>query len=501
MVFCTVVACIGSFSQGWTIGSPNIPGDATHNCANGYAHVNSSFLPDCLPMNSLLWGFSVSSFCIGGLLASLFGNYPLTKMGRKKTLVVNNIGWVIGAILIAFSTGPAMFTIGRIFCGISCGLGALATTTYVGEISTIQGRGAMGSMNQLMVVIGILLSNLIGLPLATVPLWRLNYALVAVPAIVQALLMSMCVESPRYLVSQNRLQEAKLVLQKLRPNADVSLEFQEIVAGQRGDQYSEVPTDSKTGNNELAPLQQGTEKSISQEFSGAEESAEIGVSPHEKSVEAMSIIQLFKHRVVRVITFTVLFLHCTQQLSAINGVMYYSTTIFLSAYDAETSMYMAIGTSALNLVCTIVQVVLIDRVGRRFLLILSQAGACLFCITLVIGGYFVINELLVASVFLFVASFAVGLGPIPWMITSELSPTYAASSMGAIATCANWSMNFVIGLVFPTLMDSLNSFSFIIFGCILFCSTIITILFVPETKGKPIEQVYAEYDKKYGGKQ
>jgi MFS family permease len=427
----------------------------------------------------------------------LFGNYPLTKIGRKKTLVVNNIGWIIGAILIAFSTNPAMFTIGRVFCGISCGLGALATTTYVGEISTINGRGAMGSMNQLLVVIGILLSNLIGLPLANVPLWRLNYALVAVPAIAQALLMSMCVESPRYLVSQNRLQEAKVVLQKLRPNADVSNEFQEIVAGQRGSEYSEVPTDSKAGNNELAPLQQGTEKTMSQEF-GAEESAEIGVSPHEKSVEAMSILQLFKHRVVRIITFTVIFLHCTQQLSAINGVMYYSTTIFLSAYDAQTSMYMAIGTSALNLVCTLIQVALIDRVGRRVLLIASQAGACLFCITLVIGGYFVINELLVASVFLFVASFAIGLGPIPWMITSELSPTYAASSMGAIATCANWTMNFLIGLVFPTMMDSLNSFSFVIFGCILFVSTIITILFVPETKGKPIEQVYAEYDKKYG---
>ena len=348
-----------------------------------------------------------------------------------------------------------------------------------------------------MVVVGILLSNLIGLPLANVPLWRLNFALVAVPAIIQALLMSMCVESPRYLVSKNRLQEAKVVLQKLRPNADISQEFQEIVAGQRGADYAEVPTDTKDTTNELAPLQQGGGKTISQEF-GTDFSGDVGVTPQEKSHEAMSIFQLFKHRVVRSITLIVIFLHCVQQLSAINGVMYYSTTIFLSAYDAETSMYMAIGTSCLNLICTIIQVGLIDRVGRRVLLIMSQAGACLFCITLVIGGYFHVNGLLVASVFLFVAFFAVGLGPIPWMITSEMSPTYAASSMGAIATCANWSMNFFIGLIFPTLMDKLNSFAFIIFGCILFSSTIITILVVPETKGKPIEQVYAEFEQKYG---
>lgn len=358
-------------------------------------------------------------------------------------------------------------------------------------------RSGYLSIARLLVVIGILLSNLIGLPLANAPLWRLNYALVAVPAIVQALLVSMCVETPRYLISKNRLQEAKVVLQKLRPNADITHEFQEMVAGQRGEDYTEVPTDVKAGTTELHPLQQGGEKPVSQEF-GPDFSEDVSVSPHEKSHEAMSIIQLFKHRAVRSITLIVIFLHCVQQLSAINGVMYYSTTIFLSAYDASTSMYMAIGTSALNLVCTLVQVAIIDFVGRRFLLILSQAGACLFCITLVIGGVFGVNELLVASVFLFVASFAIGLGPIPWMITSEMSPTYAASSMGAIATCANWSMNFFIGLIFPTFMDELSSFAFIIFGCILFLSTIVTIIVVPETKGKAIEQVYGEFDRRYG---
>ncbi|KAJ2958478.1 hypothetical protein NQZ79_g5941 [Umbelopsis isabellina] len=496
MVFCTIVACMGSFSQGWTIGSPNIPGDATHNCSTGYNHNYSSLLPDCLTMDSLLWGFSVSSFCIGGLLASLMGGSLLTRIGRKKTLVINNLGWIIGAVLIALAVNPAMFTIGRVFCGISCGLGALATTTYVGEISTIKGRGAMGSMNQLMVVIGILLSNLIGLPLASVPLWRINYALVAVPAIAQALLMSMCVESPRYLVSKNNIQEARIVLQKLRGGADVTQELQEIVAGQRTDGGYEAPADAKDPSGELLPLQIPSEKSASGEFPSDYPSG-VGVSPQEKSQEALSIFGLFRNRVVRKITLIVIFLHCTQQLSAINGVMYYSTTIFLGSYDAETSMYMAIGVSCLNLVFTILQVGIIDYVGRRVLLIVSAAGACIFCVTLVIGGYFGLNELLVASVYIYVAFFAIGLGPIPWMITSEMSPTYAASSMGGIATCFNWSMNFLIGLIFPTLMDKMGSFAFVIFACILFVATIIMIIFLPETKGKSIEQIYGEFENKY----
>lgn len=347
-----------------------------------------------------------------------------------------------------------------------------------------------------MVVIGILLSNLIGLPLASVPLWRVNYALVAVPAIAQALLMSMCVESPRYLVSTNNIAEARVALQKLRGGADVSQELQEIVAGQRTEGGYEAPADVKDPSGELLPLQIPSEKSASAEFPSDYPSG-VGVSPQEKSQEALSIFGLFRNRVVRKITMIVIFLHCTQQLSAINGVMYYSTTIFLGSYDAETSMYMAIGVSCLNLVFTLIQVGIIDYVGRRVLLITSAAGACVFCVTLVIGGYFGLNELLVASVYIYVAFFAIGLGPIPWMITSEMSPTYAASSMGGIATCFNWTMNFIIGLIFPTLMDSMGSFAFVIFAAILFVATIIMMIFLPETKGKSIEQIYGEFERKY----
>ncbi|KAG1060764.1 hypothetical protein G6F42_027874 [Rhizopus arrhizus] len=94
-----------------------------------------------------------------------------------------------------------MFIIGRILCGLGCGMGSLSIPTYIGEVSSIKARGAMGTCNQFFIVIGILLSSVIGLPLADVPLWRVNYAIVAIPAIVQFFLMSTCVETPRYLIS------------------------------------------------------------------------------------------------------------------------------------------------------------------------------------------------------------------------------------------------------------------------------------------------------------
>lgn len=140
-------------------------------------------------MNNALWGFAISSFCVGGLIGGLFGGFIQTKFGRKKTIIFNNIGWIIGAILIGASISPAMLIVGRICCGLSCGLGFLATPTYVGEISTIKARGTMGTVNQFAIVIGILLASVIGLPLAKVPLWRINYAIVAIPAIAQLFLM------------------------------------------------------------------------------------------------------------------------------------------------------------------------------------------------------------------------------------------------------------------------------------------------------------------------
>lgn len=341
-------------------------------------------------------------------------------------------------------------------------------------------------MHRLFIVIGILLSNLIAFPLANVPLWRLNYALVALPALFQACVMPFCVESPRYLVSMNDLDGALTALQKLRGQAwDVEGELQDIILGQRGasSAVTDSPTPSKLDAKKEQDAQEETDPSV------------IRATEHDKSQEAYGIRQLFTDPVVRRITLIVVVLHATQQFSAVNGVMYYSTIIFSESFNPQVTTLMATATSFVNLVVTLLAVALIDRLGRRCLLLVAQAGGCLTAITLVIGGYFQIKGLLVASVFLFVSSFAIGLGPIPWLITSELSPTHAASSMTAIATSVNWGTNFIIALVFPLLMDHLHSFSFLIFGGILFFSTLFTAMYVPETKGRSLEETYASFER------
>ncbi|KAI9469757.1 MAG: major facilitator superfamily domain-containing protein [Benjaminiella poitrasii] len=484
MVYCVVVACLGSFSNGWVIGSANVPGEVTHACENGSAHVSSSAFPDCLPMATGLWGFAVSAFCVGGLMGGLFGGSIQTKFGRKKTIIFNNLGWILGGLLQGVAVNPAMFIVGRILCGLSCGLGSLATPTYVGEISTIKARGTMGTCNQFAIVIGILLASVIGLPLASVPLWRINYALVAIPAIAQFFLMSGCVESPRYLVSINRIEEAKESLQRLRPNTNIDKEFFGMVEGQLGTAAARAIT-----GMDSASINKDDAKSFDDQIEDGVVTGEEGVR------ESMNMIQIFKDPLIRRIALTVLALHVIQQLIGMNAVMYYSTTIFNMSFSAEMSKYMAIVTTVVNFASTVLSLILIDRMGRRPLLLIAEAGACLFSVLLIIGYVYNLGALLVVSVFGYVLSFAIGVGPIPWMLTSEVTPVYASSAVGAIATAMNWAMNFLIGQCFPIVFEGIKGYSFAIFAGVAALAFAFTYLKVPETKGRSLEDIVKGFEK------
>lgn len=402
-----------------------------------------------------------------------------------------------------------MFIVGRIFCGLSCGLGSLVIPTYLGEISTRKARGLLGFFNQFFVVTGILLSSVIGLPTATVPLWRLAYAIVAIPAVFQVFVMGTCVESPRWLVSVGRIEDALISLQKLRGTADVTEEFFDIVSGQLGKKKAArilkansheknvKPVDEGFDNNDADfEMENNTSNYHKKEVVGGSGSDLENGEDDDEQRPPMSIIQIFRDPAIRKITLIVLFHHMIQQLSGMNAVMYYSTTIFEQAVSYEEAQYMAIYTTVVNFGVSIVAMFFIDRVGRRFLLLASELGTTIFSILLVIGYLYKIPNLLIASVFIYVASFAIGIGPVPWMITSEMSPIEASSSVGAVATAMNWAMNFLVGQVFPVIFAAIEGWSFLIFAVICFISAVVTFFFLPETKGRSIEDIVAGFTKK-----
>lgn len=514
MLFCVVVASLNFFCIGWVTGSSNLPGTITHACENGIAHAQTPLLPDCLPMNDAWWGFAVSSFCVGALIGGLSGGYIQTKFGRRKTIFYNSFGYTIGGILIGCSTSPSMFVVGRIICGLSCGLGSLTVPIYVGEISTVKSRGVMGTINQIMTSTGILLSCIIGLPLSTVPLWRVSYAIVTVPALIQTILMPFCTESPRYLVSINKIPEAKASLQRLRPNANIDMELYTMIEGQLGlgaaieaVAHSVAPTtgplgvdyfmiDSNKSKTDGANKHQLTEPPLSTPplptpppvYSNGNSSNLI-----KEAKTSMNMIQIFRDPLTRQVAVIVILIHCLQQLIGINAVMYYSSTMFTKAFNPDMSKYMAIVCSAVNFLLTVVSIFLIDRTGRRSLLLASQAGACIFTVLLTIGYVHSINALMVLSLLSYVAFFAVGMGPVPWVLISELSPVYASSSVGSAAAAMNWAMNFLIGQCFPIIFSRIQGYSFLIFAIIAFNTLLFTYFKVPETKGRSIEDITAGF--------
>ncbi|GAN10383.1 hypothetical protein MAM1_0349c09923 [Mucor ambiguus] len=268
-----IISCLSSFSNGWAIGSANVPGEVAHACENGAAHMASKAFPDYIPKNNALWGFDVASFCVGGLIDISFVAF----------LVVSPIRYFFG----------------------------------------------------------ILLASIIVLPLARVSLWGINYAIVAIPATTQFLIAD-CVESPRDLVSINCIEETREKLQRLRPDSKIDKEFYGMVEGQLGTAASRVAVD-----------------------------ADAAFIEDRKSLDN----QIEEDVLIRRITLTFTTLHITQQLISMNAAMYYSTSIFNTASGAEMSKYMAIVTTVVDFASNILSLILLDRMGRRALLIVAKVGA------------------------------------------------------------------------------------------------------------------------------
>lgn len=506
MVFCCLNFSMGCFCSGWITGSANIPGKITHACDNGDSHVTSNAFPDCLPMNDALWGFAVASYCIGALLGAASGGYVRTRFGSIKTTTVNSLGYIFGGILTGCATNPAMFIIGRIIAGYACGITSIDSCIYVSEIAPPPVRGALSIVYQLLTVFSMLLASVIGLPLSVVPLWRVNYALVAVPALLTLICTPFCVESPRYLVSINKMEQAKINLERLRPNSDIRLELYEIIEGQLGS------TDATNIVSALLPVDQTTLytptsyfeiKSEPNESKSTKDSSFVPFTPplatpppqyKADTVRAsMNVIQTFRDPFIRHITFVVIGIHMFQQLAGLNAVTYYSTTMFNQLFDSNMSKYLAITGTCVNFFFTCFAVLLVERMGRRVLMLTSLSGITLFSLLLCFGYVFNIRALMILSIYCYIMMYAFGMGSIPWMISSEVSPVYASSSITAIGATVNWSMNFLIGQCFPIIFNKIHGYSFLIFAGFGLSAIFFVYFKIPETKGRSIEDIVKDF--------
>ncbi|KAJ2956775.1 hypothetical protein NQZ79_g7440 [Umbelopsis isabellina] len=480
--FCVVVAALGAMNNGFNTSSLNIPGDNVKNCPEpGIQNYPGSTLPMCIPMSDWIWGVATGMFAIGGLIGALLSNPLSAKFGRRDSMILINSTFIIGAALLSTATTSGQFAVGRIFVGIGSGFMTVVISMYIADIAPPRHRGALGSFLQLFMTIGILVIEACGLGLSSAIGWRIVVILTVIPAIIQMICLPLCTRSPRWLISQNRIEEARAALLKLRVG-DIEEEFADMIAS------AQKKNDGSADEQKIAD---GNDSAVVANDEGnSDVEADKGEAKFESEV-ALSFWDLMTIPVFLKLTICMMIVHSGSQLSGINAVMYYSTTIFQIAFDQQAP-YVTVGVGALNVVLTVVSLLLIDRLGRKVLLLISEFGMFVFCVIMCVSIVVGIPALQVVCIMLFVSCYAVGLGVIPFILTAEVYPTYAVGAASSAALVCNWFFNFIIGLIYPTLQAAMGGYVFLIFAGIGLAHGIFTIFFIHETKGKSIETLGRE---------
>lgn len=404
-----------------------------------------------------LWSVSVSMFSVGGIFGSFSVGVFVNRFGRKNSMLMANTLAFIAAALMGFSKMAAsweMLIIGRFIIGLYSGLSTGFVPMYVGEVSPTSLRGALGTLHQLGIVTGILIAQVFGMEsiMGNAEWWPLLLGFTFIPAVIQCALLTICPESPRYLlINRNEENKAKNILKKLRGTTDVSADMQEM----------------------------------------KEESRQM---MREKKV---TIIELFRSPLYRQPMIIAIMLQLSQQLSGINAVFYYSTSIFQKA-GVTQPVYATIGAGVVNTAFTVVSLFVVERAGRRSLHLLGLLGMAASAVLMTIASALLdeikwMSYLSIVAIFGFVAFFEIGPGPIPWFIVAELFSQGPRPSAMAVAGFCNWMANFIVGMGFPYVEVVCGPYVFIIFTLLLIFFFIFTYFKVPETKGRTFDEIAAGF--------
>jgi len=411
-------ALVASFQYGYHISALNQI-QAVLTC-RATTPSSSYGLSTCIPMSDATFSFITSMFTVGGFLGSCTASNVMNRRGRKPALQFSGLLVVVGSGLMGVASSTVLLLLGRFLIGCGSGIGLCTVPIFIAEIAPPNIRGSVGVLNQLAIVTGIMVTQLLGLRMATPTLWRFVLLLSSLASIVQLCLSQVIVETPVWLHQRGRIDDFRNAQQDL---------FQ-----QPGDMSTEDPLLDDTGD------------------ASRHESDDHWATPSSTSV---SIPELLTSPELRRPLVVVSFLMMSQQLSGINAILYYSNNI-LSSVLSESGAYVSLGITIVNTIMTFPPIFLIDRVGRRQLLLISVVGALA---SLILTGYGLNAGMMVTSsisIVTFVMSFAVGLGPIPYVIISEVAPPYAVSALSSVALSLNWIANFLVGLAFLPLRNMLS---------------------------------------------
>ncbi|WDM00939.1 sugar porter family MFS transporter [Alicyclobacillus cycloheptanicus] len=416
------------------------------------------FMQALFHLSNFMKGWAVSCLTVGAVLGAAAAGSLSDRFGRKKMLIVAGILFSVGSIGSALSNHMGWFVTARIVGGAGIGVSSTLVPIYIAEIAPAHLRGRLVSLNQLAVVIGISAIYFVnrwvagaGSPRWDVTTsWRWMLGLGIIPGIVFMGLLLTVPESPRWLLKQGAANRAFAILERLNGAREAKVRMEEMKRS----------IQSETGR--LGVLLQ----------------------PGFRAALVIGIV-----------------LGVLQQVTGINAIMYYAPSIFQqtgAGTNAQLTETIIVGLD--NLVFTILSLWLIDKVGRKALLL---TGAFVMTISLVVVGALfqtgnTSSPLILVFILVFVAAFAISFGPVVWLVIAEIFPTRIRGRATAIASVALWAADYLVSQTFPVLLGSAGpSMTFWMFGLMSIVAFLFTLLVVPETKERTLEEIEQHWGRRH----
>lgn len=401
------------------------------------------------PIDAEAWSWIGSAAGLGAAVMCVAIGTIINLIGRKLTMLLLVIPFVIGWALVTWPNGIAMLMVGRVLLGISGGAFCVTAPTYTGEIAQKEIRGTLGSYFQLMLTVGILFVYAVG---SGVNVFTLNIICLVIPIVFGAVFLFMP-ETPLYLVSKNRNEEAIKSLKWLR-----------------GSEYDY--------SAELTELQDDHNERLAAKVSI------IGALTRKASIKAL------------IISIGLMFF---QQMSGINAVIFYTGFIFNAANTGIDPSIATIIVGVMQVIATFVASMVVDKLGRRILLLISVSVMAI-C-TILLGIFFYLADLNngsvdnlgwlpIVSLSIFIIMFSIGFGPIPWLILGELFAPDVKGIAASISGALNWVLAFIITKTFTNIREAIGiGETFWLFSGLSVLGIVFVFFVVPETKGKSLVEI------------
>jgi sugar porter (SP) family MFS transporter len=406
------------------------------------------FLTPEFGLTPLEKGLVTSSLLVGGMIGAVGCGRITDRYGRRFTVLLSAVLFAVGAIGAGLAPDVATIIVFRVIMGLAVGAASVTVPVYLSEIAPAGSRGRLSGLNQLMISSGILLAYLVNLALSPFGAWRWMFALAAVPAIALFAGALFQPESPRWLLTKGREDDARAVLARSRGPEELEAELAEIrsvIAAER----------VRTGFREL-----------------------------------------FADTRLRRVLWLGIGLAVFQQIIGINTIIYYAPTILTQlGYGNSAAIVANAGLGALTVVITVLMIMyVVDRVGRRTPLILGAIGMCASMILLAVVFFSGVTSasggwLAIIGLAAFKVCFSLSWGGMVWILLGEIFPLRVRGTAMGVATLTNWLGNFLVGLLFPVLLSVGAGTVFVVFAVLCGLACGFAYKWLPETRGRSLEQI------------